>query len=386
MAMNRRTFSASCLAAAAFACSSPPPEAELAPEPTRHVRVYFERGMFGGWPANHGIWIWGDEILVGFTKGHYKDMGDRHHMDREKPELAMLARSLDGGETWSIEDPGANGDLLTEGGFLNGVPRPDVEIPPLMDSPGGIDFAHPDFALTFRTSDINAGIGRFFYSYDRGRSWYGPFRLANFGAPGIAPRTDYLIDGADVCTAFITAAKANGEEGRPLCIRTTDAGKTWNFISWIGPEPDGFAIMPASVRLSEEEILVAVRRREVDRRFISTYRSTDNGATWQYLGDPIPDAGVGNPPAMIQLADGRICLAYGYRAEPYSIRAKLSSDGGATWSDDIVLRDDGGSADVGYPRMVQRSDGKVVVLYYFNLAGPDPERFIGATIWDPSTR
>ena len=70
--------------------------------------------------------------------------------------------------------------------------------------------------------------------------------------------------------------------------------------------------------------------------------------------------------------------------EPSSIRAKLSSDNGATWSDDIVLRDDGASRDVGYPRVLQRPDGKVVVLYYFTVKGPDPERFIAATIWDPA--
>ena len=33
----------------------------------RHVKVYAERGRFGGWPANHGLWSWGDEILVGFS-------------------------------------------------------------------------------------------------------------------------------------------------------------------------------------------------------------------------------------------------------------------------------------------------------------------------------
>ncbi len=364
-------------------CAAPPDPAE---PPIRHVRVYFEKGMFGGWPANHGVWSWGDEILVGFSKGYYKNLGERHHIDRERPEMHMLARSLDGGETWSIEDPGAKGQLLTEGGFLHGVARPGVEIPSLRDSPGGIDFTHPDFALTLRTNDIDAGVGRFFYSYDRGRNWQGPFRLPSFGAPGIAPRTDYLVNGRDDCMAFITAAKQNGEEGRPLCVRTTDGGKSWRFVSWIGPEPEGFAIMPASVRLSDTDILVVVRRREGPKRFLSAYLSQDDGQSWEYLDDPVDDAGAGNPPAMIRLADGRVCLVYGYRAAPYSIRAKLSSDNGRTWSEDIVLRGDGGSTDVGYPRIVQRPDGKVVVLYYFSLEGPDPERFIAAMIWTPPSR
>ena len=41
----------------------------------RHVMVYHQPGRFGGWPANHGIWSWGDEILVGFSAGYFKDHG-----------------------------------------------------------------------------------------------------------------------------------------------------------------------------------------------------------------------------------------------------------------------------------------------------------------------
>ncbi len=349
-----------------------------------HVVVYHEPGMFGGWPANHGIWIWGNEILVGFSKGYYKDLGDRHHIDREKPEYHLLARSLDGGKTWSIEDPQARGYLrYIDGGFLHGVPRTDVPLAELTDPPGGIDFTHPDFALTARTNSVGAGSSHFSYSYDRGRTWEGPLRLPNFDAPGTAARTDYIVNGPRDCMLFITASKEDGREGRPICVRTEDGGKTWKLVSRIGPEPEGFSIMPASVRISEDEILVVVRRRDGPRRWQAAYLSSDNGASWEQLNDPVPDAGIGNPPALVKLRDGRICLIYGYRAEPYSIRAKLSDDNGRTWSDDIVLRDDGADRDIGYPRVVQRPDGKVITVYYFNDPKTGPERYIGATIWDP---
>ena len=85
---------------------------------------------------------------------------------------------------------------------------------------------------------------------------------------------------------------------------------------------------------------------------------------------------------MIRLNDGRLCLTYGYRSPPYGMRAKLSSDGGRTWGGEIMLRDDGGTWDLGYPRTVQRADGKVVTIYYFNDR-KDTERYIAATIWDP---
>src|SRR5271157_6478285 len=76
-----------------------------APRVLQQVVVYGEPGRFAGWPANHGIWSWGDEILVGFSRGYDKDRGPFHHIDKEKPEEFLLARSLDGGTTWSIEQP-----------------------------------------------------------------------------------------------------------------------------------------------------------------------------------------------------------------------------------------------------------------------------------------
>jgi Neuraminidase (sialidase) len=60
--------------------------------------------------------------------------------------------------------------------------------------------------------------------------------------------------------------------------------------------------------------------------------------------------------------------------------ACLSDDGGQTWGPPIVLRDDGGNHDLGYPRVVQRRDGAIVTAYYFNEQA-EGERFIGATIW-----
>ncbi len=66
----------------------------IAGEPPKvtHTIVYREAGRFGGWPANHGMWAWGDEILVGFSRGFYKDRGRYHHINKEKPEEFLLAQ------------------------------------------------------------------------------------------------------------------------------------------------------------------------------------------------------------------------------------------------------------------------------------------------------
>ncbi|MEF8810754.1 MAG: hypothetical protein V5A47_07535, partial [Bacteroidales bacterium] len=47
-----------------------------------HVKVYYEDGRFAGWPANHGIWIWEDEVLVGFVEARYYDDGGFHTYDQ----------------------------------------------------------------------------------------------------------------------------------------------------------------------------------------------------------------------------------------------------------------------------------------------------------------
>ena len=332
----------------------------------KHVMVYFQSGRYGGWPANYGIWSWGDEILVGFQLGYHKNQGrKRHAIDRERPRVTRFSRSLDGGETWSIEEPMLH-DLKSQ---------PTSQRLPL-------NFTHPDFALRLPKDARRGDYSEIQYSYDRGRSWVRPVLLA---IPGLQARTDYLVDNKHVCTLFLTSEKKNGKEGRPLVARSTDGGKLWKFVSWIGPEPEGFAIMPASVRLSDSRLLTVVRRREGPRRWLTAHLSRDNGESWQQINNPVDDLGEGNPPSLIKLQDGRLCLTYGYRAAPFRIAAKLSGDQGNTWGDELVLRNDGANRDQGYTRTVQRTDGKIVTVYYFNDKKTGPERYIAATIWDPNS-
>jgi BNR repeat protein len=357
----------------------------LMAEDAKHVKVYHEPGRFGGWPANHGIWSWGNEILVGYSRGYYRDLGaTRHHIDREKPEQFWLARSVDGGMTWTHEHPAEKGFLIPRGESLHGTETPGQALPPIVEIQTPMDFTHPDFVLTFRMENVHAGTSRFEYSYDRGRTWSGPYRLPNLGTRGTAARTDYIVNGQRDAFIFITVGKENGREGRPLCARTTDGGLTWQRVSRIGPEPTGFAIMPSTVRLSDTELLTTLRRCEGTFRWISAWRSRDNAKTWTQEKHPVEYLGEGNPPMLNRLKDGRLCLTYGFRAYPYSIRARLSTDRGKTWSPQIVLRDDGTDRDIGYVRSVQRPDGKLVTVYYISDEETGPERYIGATIWDPN--
>jgi hypothetical protein len=298
--------------------------------PIKNVIVYKEPGRFCGWPANYGTWSWGNEILVGFRFAYYQEKDRGHSYNKDKPVELVMARSLDGGESWKLERP------------VGVHPRKDST-----ECPGGIDFTNPDFALRCRG-------GSFTVSNDRGRSWSDPYKLPDCGQENIMARTDYIVNGKDDCLIFLTASKTNGKEGRPFCTRTRDGGKTIEFVSWI----EGVG-------------------------FIEVYVSKDDGKSWQFLSKP---AGTGkrngNPADMVRLKDGRIVLTYGYRSKPHGIRAVISSDNGKTWGKEIHLRDDGRTWDLGYPQTVVRPDGRLVTVYYYTTR-QNPEQHIAATIWDP---
>jgi hypothetical protein len=363
-----------------------------------HVIVYRREDRYAGWPANYGLWAWGDELALGFVVGQPLPEGGFHARDPRRPFETVLARSLDRGRTWATEPlaaptPGgralsADEHMLPE---LSLGAALDQGLPPLPAPPQApLDFGAPEMALLCARTGLGAGTRSWFYaSYDRCRTWQGPYSLPLFGQTGIEARTDYLISDARTCTLFLTASKADGGEGKGvLCARTVDGGRTWALRSWVAQSEDGYLIMPSSVRLSPESILTAVRCHESGpfdqgRHWIDLYRSDDDGLTWRHLARPAPDTGRGgNPPALLRLHDGRLCLTYGYRAAPYGIRARLSADEGATWGEELVLRDDAGSHDLGYTRTVQRPDGALVTAYYYNDR-PGGAAFIAATLWRP---
>jgi len=351
----------------------------------KHGIVYYEDSVFCGWPANHGIWSWGDEILVGFVRA--KHMEKSGHTYDQKTSRDYYARSVNSGNSWKIESAFDNGQ---KGWRYNNQITNDLAVSPraLTDS---IDFLHPDFAITFQRETNNIGPSHFYFTYNRGITWIGPFMISNMGTNGIATRTDYIIDDNRTLTAFFTVAKTNNREGRILCVRTSDGGITWEKVSWVGNEPEGFDIMPSSVRLSSQRLLTAIRsRKENGQDFISAYNSDDNGQTWTRIKDPVADTGRGgSPPALVRLTDGRLALAYIYRSKYGSrVNVRFSENEGASWSDEIILRCcDGANTDVGYPKMIQLKDGKLMVIYYWNNSGlvdSKPYRYIANTIFDPT--
>lgn len=358
----------------------------------KNVVVCYEEGKFSGWPANGGVWCWGNEILVSFNHGTYHYYGNTHNIDREKPIMLAFARSLNGGESW---------EFFTVPEIYNNEIKPIPE--------GGFDFSNPGFVLRVGRPAVSISGDTFIVSYDRGHTWDGPFAFPDVGYP-LTSRTCYHIEGPKTMRLFASlkdpALKHMSYSDQAFTFLTEDGGVTWQRLPFMTTNP-ARAAMPDVVKLSDGTLVAALRRktdrllctpeeaaalkekgeklpREEDN-WIEIERSADNGQSWTFgarAAETAHDMGRnGNPPALAVLPDDRLVLVFGYRGEKPAIKARVSCDGGYTWGEEIILRDDPAYHDIGYPRVVVRPDGKLVAMYYFTSEAMK-EQHIEATIFE----
>lgn len=176
-----------------------------------------------------------------------------------------------------------------------------------------------------------------------------------------------------------------GEPGstvnRAYVVRSYDGGGIWGEPATIAQHPEAKLSFeePALCEVDGGRLLAMIRSGVYRVGYEYLYRafSDDGGLTWHSLTQtPI----WGHPAHLLHLADGRILCTYGYRREPFGVRACLSLDGGHTWDieNEIVLRDDGANTDLGYPSSAQLPGGDILTAYYFNQGST---RYIGATRW-----
>jgi hypothetical protein len=142
--------------------------------------------------------------------------------------------------------------------------------------------------------------------------------------------------------------------------------------------------------LPDGRLLAAARTIGEHQQRLELYASTDTGRTWTF--ELALTGRNEHPAALTHLQDGSVLLTYGIRTEPlYGIGARLSRDGGRTWSEPCVLVDLEGSTnphspslgapDGGYPATVQLADDTLVTAYY-SKGGPRHTRYhVGVLRW-----
>ena len=169
---------------------------------------------------------------------------------------------------------------------------------------------------------------------------------------------------------------------RAYSVLSHDGGDTWGEPAEIAADPNREISFeePAVCLLPDGTIISMIRSGKPGKyAYLHQAFSYDQGKSWVELTETQM---WGHPAHVLLLSDGQLLCSYGYRRERYGIRAALSSDGGKTWDIDneIVLRDDGGSRDLGYPCSVELPDGEIMTVYYIHTE--DGIRHIAGTKWE----
>jgi hypothetical protein len=215
-------------------------------------------------------------------------------------------------------------------------------------------------------------------SEDGGRTWRRT-EIAGLDtyASSSSPWSNAQLPDGTVLRAFMVRRDA-ACRGK-VCVAITRDGLTAEVVPVMG-DPDN------RLTFTEETLLHAtsggalwlLTRVHGDGDFLWQAVSKDGGRTWTSRKTEI-DAGQSPPSGLVRLDDGRLVLVYGYRKEPFGLRAVVSEDEGLTWRTDqiLVLRRDGDGFDLGYPRAVKLPDGRVLAVYYY--ATDDQVRHIACT-------
>ncbi|MCQ2437435.1 MAG: glycoside hydrolase [Clostridia bacterium] len=181
-----------------------------------------------------------------------------------------------------------------------------------------------------------------------------------------------------------------GELARAGLLHSTDRGETWSHLSDMAFDPTHTKnFLEPGLYYTPKGKLVGLFRTQTDYRlpgveFDDTYLnlhiavSHDDGRTFEPVKE-IEGLWGSSPFHALRLKDDRVLLTYGYRREPYGIRARICDPELEHIEDaeEIILRDDGLNGDLGYPNSILLEDGTALVSYY--ISGKDGIRTIDVT-------
>ena len=342
------------------------------------------------------------ELILSVREAHRRRKDQMGHVD--PTARGVLLRSSDGGRTWRNK-------TVTDDETYRLSQTEDVPVTQLSDGtlllnlyswaisplPVGFPLATSDSSF-FGSGQTRPYVNTFeglsvIRSTDAGRTWSRRQHVQVKGLPRLGSRVPAveLPDKELLLPVYGRSWRDQGSVYKAWMIRSTDGGKTWGSPSVMAEDPEQVMAFAETALLRKKDGGLMALHRTADgggakRGYLFQTDSSDEGRTWT---KPLATKMWGWPAHLLELKDGRILCTYGYRREPYGVRASLSGDGGKTWDveKEIVLRDDGGSGDLGYPSSVELPDGRVLTIYWFNQEKPgDPEsevRYIAGTFYRP---
>lgn len=369
--MTRRRFAASMAAPAVIrAAEAPRVRIEAVAVISKHPDLYH------GWPTVAARRN-GDLLAVysGGREAHVCPFG-----------RVELMRSSDGGKTWSwpevlmdspIDDRDA-GVLETPAGTVLVTTFTSLAYQQTLDR--AKDWL-PERLERWKSVNLRASpeqrqqlLGCWMLrSTDGGMTWSAPYRV-----PLNSPHGPVAVSQG----RLLYAGKQLWETSKKVgVIESTDDGKTWRWLSDI-PARRGDSIADYhelhAVEAADGRIIVHIRNHnKANERETLQCESADGGKSWT---EPHPIGVWGLPSHLLRLRDGRLLMSYGYRRPPYGNHARISSDHGRTWSEPVVLSDDGASGDLGYPSTAELPDGTLLTLWY-ERQKPSPNAVLRCARW-----
>lgn len=330
------------------------------------------------------------EVLCAFRRApeRRKFGGGVTHADPNS--WCMMVRSLDAAATWGPpetiwasplagnQDPClsqlSDGTLLcsTFSWMMLGSEAPVTS--------GVISIGGP---LGWRMVNLGVSVLR---SEDGGHTWSAPATVDTM--PGCDPEVYPGVPNRGACRGSICQLPDGrvlwplyGFRKRPLpseaCVYASDdAGRTWRYLSTIAEDDTVHFHEPALYLCPSGKLMAFLRTASMDG-LLAVSHSLDGGLTWA----PWERTCVwGHPFTACRLSDGRAALIYGHRREPFGIRMRVLSPecDDLETTEEIVLRDDGGNGDLGYPWVALMPDGKILCAYYMNH--DDGVRYIAGSL------
>lgn len=249
-----------------------------------------------------------------------------------------------------------------------------------------------DYTLAYLNKVEKAGVEKeflgsnFVISNDNGRT-FGDLHhipVTSPHGPCVLPDGNLLYVGR---TFPYIASVPEEHKAEINCYKVFPDGKYEYICSIDDIAEDALSCEPHSVVLENGKIIVHIR---VQRRYeyecaeplftIYQCESDDlsKGFTKPY---PILSQEGGAPAHLLQLSDGTLISAYGYRKKPYGIKVMFSKDNGETWDIDNVIYDNQSiSWDIGYPSSVELKDGNILTVFYAREEKDGPSK-IFQVIW-----
>ena len=243
--------------------------------------------------------------------------------------------------------------------------------------------SHP--AIAAKMWHMGRGGQYVLWSDDRGETWSEPVIADDRGAcTRDGPRQ--LRDGRVVMPVWCFFRKGRPAQDQPTyseLLTSADRGESWEPLCVAGRLPDRRLGEPCFCELSDGRWVMQMRTTgwPENAGVIVQSASDDAGATWD---EPRVLDAWGYPQTLLQHSGGALYSFFGHRREPIGVRGMRSDDRGRTWrtGETFAVAEGGAHKDQGYPNAVERDDGTVLVVYYFN-DGRDPFPYIQGTVLAP---